>query len=172
MDFAISERGREKWEFQNYQEGEIDEMIQIYEKKGINREDANLILRTMAKYPEFFVDHMMMQELEIPPVDEDESPLKMGFVTLLSFLIFGFIPLLAYVVLFPLNISSRNLFIIAIGLTIVTLILLGLLKGKLTGSNLLASALLITVNGALTAASSYAIGYGLSYVTNSRNSDD
>jgi len=33
IDFAISERGREKWEFENFQEGEIDEMIQIYEKK-------------------------------------------------------------------------------------------------------------------------------------------
>jgi len=140
-------------------------------KKGILREDAEIILRTMAKYPDFFIDHMMIQELDIHPVDEDENPIKNGVVTMISFLIFGCIPLLSYIVFLPANFSSSTLFAIACCLTILTLFVLGIIKGKLTDSGMIKSALLITVNGTLAAALSYAIGYGLSYVTNTRSAE-
>jgi len=169
IDFATSERVREEWEFKNYQEGEIGEMIGIYEKKGIERKDAEIMLRTMAKYPKFFIDHMMVQELEIHPPDEDENPMKNGFVTLVSFLVFGCIPLLSYII-FVTFLSQAALFGISCALTIVTLFILGVIKGKLTDSDKLSSGILITANGAFAAALSYAIGLGLSHLTNTRGS--
>ena len=42
--------------------GEIDEMIELYEEKGFNKEDATTIINTMAKNKKFFVDHMMVEE--------------------------------------------------------------------------------------------------------------
>ena len=38
-------------------------MVEIYEKRGLSREDAETVITTMAKYPEFFVDTMMRDEL-------------------------------------------------------------------------------------------------------------
>ena len=44
-------------------QGEIKEMVDLYVEKGISQPDAENIISTMSKYPEFFVDHMMVQEL-------------------------------------------------------------------------------------------------------------
>jgi vacuolar iron transporter family protein len=40
-------------------------MIEIYQEKGMTYEDAKLVIETMAKYKDFFVDVMMQQELEL-----------------------------------------------------------------------------------------------------------
>lgn len=41
------------------------QMVDIYTGKGMTREDATLVIETMAKYKDFFVDVMMQQELEL-----------------------------------------------------------------------------------------------------------
>ena len=60
IEYIESEKKREEWEFANFKEGEVQEMIDIYREKGVARKDAETILRTMAKYPRFFIDHMMV----------------------------------------------------------------------------------------------------------------
>ena len=40
-------------------------MIDIYESRGMSPQDAKLVIETMAKYKDFFVDVMMQQELEL-----------------------------------------------------------------------------------------------------------
>lgn len=170
MDFAKSERKREMWEFNNYQEGEIEEMIDIYTKRGVEYEDAKLILTTMAKYPDFFVDHMLIQELNIKPVDEADSPIWNGLVTMASFMVFGIVPLLSYVVLSFVNFPDYDpKFIISIILTLLTLATLGALKGKITESSIIKSSLFVTINGGLAAIASYAVGLLLSVITGVEN---
>lgn len=70
-EWILKERDREAWEMENYPEGEIREMVDIYESKGMDRADAELVVSTMAKYKEFFVDIMMNQELELQVPEED-----------------------------------------------------------------------------------------------------
>jgi DNA damage-binding protein 1 len=70
-EWILSERRREEWELENYPEGEIQEMVDIYTERGMDREDAELVISTMAKYKEFFVDIMMNQELELQVPQED-----------------------------------------------------------------------------------------------------
>ena len=140
-DFAITERAREEWEFENYQQGEIDEMIAIYMEKGMTYEDATTILNIMAKYKDFFIDHMMIQELEIYPVDPNADdydpyqPFKNGIVTFCSFLLFGSIPLLSYVIFEAFNITHKIgdlKFELCIILSILTLMTLGIVKVELS----------------------------------------
>ena len=38
-------------------------MVTIYEERGMKREDAITVVKTMAKYKEYFIDQMMMDEL-------------------------------------------------------------------------------------------------------------
>jgi DNA damage-binding protein 1 len=70
-EWILSERRREEWEMENYPEGEIREMIDIYKSRGMTHEDATIVITTMAKYKDFFVDTMMQQELELQVPDED-----------------------------------------------------------------------------------------------------
>ena len=58
-EWILSERRRENWEMENYPQGEIREMIDIYQKRGMSREDATAAINIMAKYKDFFVDVMM-----------------------------------------------------------------------------------------------------------------
>jgi VIT1/CCC1 family predicted Fe2+/Mn2+ transporter len=64
-EWILSERQREEWEMDNYPEGEVSEMIEIFEEKGLTNADAKVVVETMAKYKDFFVDVMMMHELDL-----------------------------------------------------------------------------------------------------------
>ena len=58
-EWILSERTREMWEMDNYPDGEIQEMIDIYQERGMNRDDAEIVVKKMAKYKDFFVNIMM-----------------------------------------------------------------------------------------------------------------
>ena len=91
------ERDRERWEMTNFPEGEVAEMVEIYKEKGFSESEARAVLGAMTAkpaYTDYFVDHMMAQELgHLVPAD-DENPWFDGFVTFCSFMVFGIIPLL------------------------------------------------------------------------------
>lgn len=72
---------------ENYPEGEVREMIDIYESRGMSPEDAKLVIETMAKYKDFFVDVMMQQELELQVSFEPALSHSMTFSEL-DFLLF------------------------------------------------------------------------------------
>jgi hypothetical protein len=40
-------------------------MVELYMLKGMSQSDAELVIKTMAKYKDFFVDIMMTQELQL-----------------------------------------------------------------------------------------------------------
>ncbi|EEY56098.1 uncharacterized protein PITG_08874 [Phytophthora infestans T30-4] len=159
-DLANHERSREQWEFENYPEGEIEEMVELYEKKGISTDDALLVVHTLAKYKEAFIDIMMVEELNIMPVDDD-SPLTGGVITFVSFMLFGIIPLLSYLVnLFPgINMSPEATLYLSCFLTVVTLFLLGAVKGKFVGQEMWKSGGSMAINGTIAAACGWVIGY-------------
>lgn len=165
IDFVKSEYQREKWEFDNYQQGEIQEMIEIYKEKRIDEQDATLILTIMSKYPDFFVAHMMIQELELDSSVINDNPLKNGVITFLSFLIFGTVPLLSYLIFHSINIVDVDTdwkLIIAIILTCITLFGMGAVKGYYCNTNPFKSGIFVTMNGTFAAGLAYLIGWGLS----------
>ena len=117
---------------ENYRDGEIQEMIDIYVGKGFTPEDAKIVIETMAKYEGFFVDVMMQQELElqVPEDDHVEQSMKEGFVMFCSFATFGAFPLLGYVIipsLFP-DLPVETLFLSACIITGIVLFLMGCVK--------------------------------------------
>ena len=76
-EFTEFERQRERWEVENFPEGEIQEMLHIYTEYGLSETDALTVAKTLAKYPEFWVDHMLLHEIGIAPnkreTDDDGS---------------------------------------------------------------------------------------------------
>lgn len=131
-EWILSERAREKWEVQNYPEGEVEEMIDIYETRGMTREDAKLVINTMAKYEDFFVDVMMAEELQLAVPEEDhvKESVKEGIIMFLSFAAFGSLPLLGYVIIptaFP-DLGETALFSTACVVTGMVLFIMGCVK--------------------------------------------
>ena len=64
-DVYDRERKRESWELRNYKEGEVREIIELYEERGMSHQDAQAVVLRMAEYHEFFVDVMMAEELAL-----------------------------------------------------------------------------------------------------------
>jgi DNA damage-binding protein 1 len=95
-EVAGEEYNREKWEMQNYPEGEVQEMVQLYqEKHGFSQEDAQTIIETMAKYEKFFLDHMMHVELGLRSPEEKNDIWIHASIMVFSVLAFGIMPMAA-----------------------------------------------------------------------------
>ncbi|GBF11354.1 VIT1/CCC1 transporter family protein [Tepidibacillus sp. HK-1] len=159
-EFKQSERERELWEVENFPEGEKQELIELYVAKGMDESDAKVVTEIISKNKEAWVDIMMVEELGI--LEENESPVKNAIVTFISFSVFGFIPLVIYVVAgFTPGIQNFT-FLIAIILTGFTLFILGALKVKFVDKHWFASGLEMLIVGGIAAASAYGIGILLS----------
>jgi len=160
--FVKHERDREMWETNNFLDGEIKEMIEIYMNKGLSEEDASLIINTMVKYKDFFVDHMIVMELGLMPVEDEDDAWKKGLVTFFSFLLFGSVPVLIYIILRGVEYGDTNIdvtFLLAIGGTLLTIFVLGVAQGVVTNQNVWMSGLSMLLNGGLAATVSYLAGY-------------
>jgi len=162
-EWILSEKSREEWEMENYKQGEVQEMIDIYISKGLTPDDAKVVIETMAKYEDFFVDIMMQQELElqVPEDDHVEQSMKEGFVMFCSFAFFGAAPLLGYTVipwLFP-DLDSSALFKVACSMTALVLFLLGSIKSNFSRSNWFLSGCETLILGGTCATVAYTIGF-------------
>ena len=137
-------------------------MIELYEEKGLPREKAQIVVTTMAKYKEFFIDIMMSQELQLKVPSPDDSPYEDGFVVFCSFLIFGMLPLLTYVAVPALSsspVSHNVLFGVAVLVTTAVLFGLGSFKSTFSSSKWWYSGIEFLLLGSAAAATSYFIAY-------------
>jgi DNA damage-binding protein 1 len=174
-DYVQAERNREEWEYDNGFEGEVKEMVELYMEKGFSKKEAEGIISVMAGHKDFFIDHMMVQELGMMPPDPEESAWKSGLVMFFSFLIFGLIPLLSYLAFSTINFPSNKenaLFAIACVLTAVALFALGAIKSKFSTQSWWRSGLWVLLNGTLAAAAAYLIGFGLEALVGGSICDD
>jgi VIT1/CCC1 family predicted Fe2+/Mn2+ transporter len=155
-EYNQTERKREEWEVDHYPEGEKKEMIQLYRDKGMDPKDAVTITDILSKKKKAWVSVMMVEELGI--VESEESPLRNALVTFFSFIAFGFIPLIAYVLSNFLSSIRSITFLIACILTGLTLFTLGAIKVKFTERNWFLSGLEMLFVGGIAASAAYGIG--------------
>ena len=108
-----------------------------------------------------WVDVMMKEELNM--TKEDKSPFMMGFMTFISFILVGFIPLIAYVWDYSAGTgmakhSADQLFATSIILTSLAFLGIGWLKSYVTEANRIRSILETLFLGATAAVLSYFVG--------------
>jgi VIT1/CCC1 family predicted Fe2+/Mn2+ transporter len=101
-------------------------------EKGFNQSDAKEIIKLFHKNPEFGIEWLMNEYHGIPDPG-DSSPIFSALATLVSFLFFGFIPLIPFVLRFP---DPTQAFLLSISGVVTALILLGLLRWKIVGYGL------------------------------------
>jgi VIT1/CCC1 family predicted Fe2+/Mn2+ transporter len=144
---------------ENFLEGEKEEMMLLYEKRGLSRDNAKVIVDILAKDPKVFTEIMVVEELNIMPT-EDSSAAMDGFATFVSFLIFGFCPAIPYLV----TIADKSIrgpdgvFGASCGVTVFVLLVLGFMQAKITRQPLVKGSLLMLFNGVLAACVAYVTG--------------
>ena len=116
----------EYWEVENLPETERQEIRDIYKAKGFEGELLEQVVQKITENKDRWVGTMMKEELEM--TEETKSPLAMGAVTFLSFVFFGFIPLLIYVLDYSSLVDVDKPFLYASILTACVFITIGLLK--------------------------------------------
>lgn len=164
VDRAIREEKREAWEYDNNPEGEIEEMVELYVKKGVPEQTAREAMTILAKYKGAFVSVMMAEELGIPAGQSTESPVMHGLITFIAFLIFGAVPLVAYaiVVLFRLRYEFNvrvTAFTVSAVVTAFTMVGMACWKARVTGSSYIKSILVTVSLGAATAFVGWLVSY-------------
>lgn len=151
----------EYWEVENLPEKEREEIREIYEAKGFEGELLEQVVDVITADKDRWVDVMMKEELNM--TKEDKSPFMMGFMTFISFILVGFIPLIIYVWDYTAGIdmnqlSSRDLFGTSILLTSLAFIGIGWLKSYVTETARIRSVLETLFLGAAAAVLSYLVG--------------
>lgn len=155
-EYEAEERRREAWEVEHFPEGEKQELREIYQARGMAPEDAAAVVDIIAKDHESWVDTMMVEELGI--LRSDESPLGNAVATFLSFGVFGFLPIVAYVLALFVPALESARFPLACVLTGGTLFGLGAVKTRITGKSWLRSGLEMLSLGGIAAVAAYLIG--------------
>jgi len=161
-NYVNQEFRREEWELDNFPDGEVAEMIELYEAKGMSRDDATEVMTRLAKYRPIFLEAMMKDELDLPmPNDEDHANSVRSALTMVaSFSLFGMIPVFGFA-LVPLiwrNASDQELFLVACCITAVALATLGSIKARFSDHNYLRSGAETVLLGGLCAAVAFSVG--------------
>lgn len=159
-EYNAAERAREAWEVDHFPDGEKQELVELYIDRGIDEADARTMVNIIAKHKKAWVDIMMVEELGI--IESGESPLRNAFATFLSFALFGFVPLIAFVVTRLAPSLAHTAFPVALLMTAATLFTLGALKVRITQRHWLISGLEMLLVGGLAAAAAFGIGALLS----------
>ena len=144
------------------------ELVKLYtEEKGVDKADAEAIVQRMAKYPSLFAEQLMKDVSGMQPPEDDShwGSVVKGLITFVSFLFFGVVPLLLFVLegqfkrafgFWP--DSPLTIVVVASG---ITMFILGAIAGIVTEQNAFRSGAFLAAQGLLTAYSAYAIGESL-----------
>jgi len=160
-DAAEAERNREAWEVANKPEDEKKEMVDIYVAKGYSPQDAREVVDLLFQSKDAFLDIMLVEELGIMPAEGGPSAIKSGFITFGAFIVMGAIPALPY--LFSGTYNHRatydGVFGAGIALFAITLFILGAFRGRITGKRWYLTGLTMLINGSVTTAIAFVLGY-------------
>ncbi len=156
-EYERSERERERWEVENYPDGEKEEIKEIYKRKGFTGHDLERAVEIITSDKEIWIETMMQEELGI--LEESGHPFFNGLSTFISFMVAGFIPLLFFVLALAIPSLEQYTFSMSVVLTGLTLFAVGSIRVMVTRTNWWRSGLeMLTVGGAA-ALGAYLVGY-------------
>ncbi|MCE7994508.1 MAG: hypothetical protein HEP71_21165 [Roseivirga sp.] len=122
----------EYWEVDHLPDKEREEVREIYAAKGFEGELLEQVVDQITADKDRWVDVMMKEELEM--AEETKSPIAMGAVTFVSFIILGFIPLIIYVIDYTVG-TEADLFLYSSVMTFIIFGLIGYAKSYVTNTS-------------------------------------
>jgi len=147
-----SEYRREQEEVKNVPHREEAEIVEIFQRYGVNDNQCAGVLASLKERPRAWVDFMMRFELGLEEPDPRRA-LRSAATIAAAYVAGGLIPLAPYMVVTRVGAAL----VVSIGVTAVALAVFGYMKGRFTGSHPYRSAVQTTLIGGLAAAAAFAI---------------
>lgn len=154
-DLYMAARAREEGYLRENPQREAEETVRIMVERGFTEADARSMTAIYQKNHEYWVDFMMNHKLEMAD-PRGTNPAYTGFATFISFMIFGAVPLLPFM-LIPDGTNEQAFIYSSLG-TFVALVLLGLLKWRIVGGSLRAALTEVILVGGVAAVIAYVVG--------------
>ncbi|MEZ4200624.1 MAG: VIT1/CCC1 transporter family protein [Candidatus Paceibacterota bacterium] len=155
QDLYRAARRREERKITADPDGEHADTVALMIEKGFSQTDAETLAGIYRTNDEYWLDFMMTHKQEMSD-PRGENPVFTGLATFLSFMVFGAIPLLPFILMEEGDPSAA--FMLSILGTFVALVLLGLLKWRVVGSRFAASLFEVVAVGGTAAILAYFVG--------------
>ncbi len=137
----------------NYPEGEVEEIRQIYARKGFEGKELEAMVKLITAKEDVWLDTMLKEEHSISPIQR--SPMRAAIATFIAFSICGAVPLIPF--LLGMNASA----IVASIMTGMVFLAIGAAKSLWSLQRWWSSALETFFIGMFAAGLAYGIGVGL-----------
>ena len=155
QDLYNAARQREEAEVRADPDGEAARTITIMQEKGFSAEDAQTLTSIYRHNEEYWVDFMMQHDHELSDPRGD-NPYLTGLTTFGSFMVFGAVPLIPFML--DTEGAAQTAFLLSSAGTGAALVALGLLKWRVVGSGLVASLAEVLLVGGTAAVIAYLVG--------------
>jgi len=133
----------------------VAETIRLMQVKGFSEEEAKTLASLYQNNQEFWLDFLMQHGQDMPD-PRGENEIFNGLATFISFMVFGAVPLLPFML--SESGDPKTAYIISLVGTFMALILLGILKWRVTGAKLLPSLLEVVLVGGTASILAYFVG--------------
>lgn len=154
-DLYCAARRREEHEVRADPDGEVARTVALMEAKGFSAEDAETLAAIYRNNEEYWVDFMMQHDHELSDPRGD-NPYLTGLATFGSFLLFGAVPLLPFML--QSEGSASTAFLLSSVGTFGALIALGLLKWRVVRTSFISSLSEVLIVGSVAAGIAYLVG--------------
>lgn len=141
---------KERYELRHYPDLELEELISLYEKKGLTKKTAILVAKELTEH-DAFAAHVDI-ELGIDPSNLT-NPWHAALASAASFLVGAAIPLIA-ILLPPEGIRIPVAFVSVL----IALLITGMLSARAGGANMLRATIRVVTGGVLAMGVTYSIG--------------
>jgi VIT1/CCC1 family predicted Fe2+/Mn2+ transporter len=141
---------KERYELKNYPEQELEELVGLYQQKGLSRHTAQQVAKELTDN-DVHAAHFDA-ELGIDP-SQLTSPWQAAIASAIAFTLGAALPLLT-ITLFPASTRVLATFVIVI----VALAITGFVSARIGGANPLKASVRVVIGGALAMAITYGVG--------------
>ncbi|PIP51271.1 hypothetical protein COY43_00260 [Candidatus Berkelbacteria bacterium CG_4_10_14_0_8_um_filter_35_9_33_8] len=150
-DYYNSELTREKRAIKKVPQKEIGKIRSLFEDKGLEGEVLENVVKTITSNNKLWLDTLMEEGLKLEEVKSSEIYFG-SLIVLISALIGSFVPLVPYLII------GLEAFWWSLGLSAITLLLIGIYKAKVTIGNPAKSGVQMVIIGIGVALVGYLIG--------------
>ena len=150
QEHYLSEERREYEEIKELREVELAEVATVFRSYGLEGPVLEQVTNAVAADQKRWVDFMMRFELGLERPDPKRAPIS-ALTIAVSYIAGGLIPLMPYI----LGLELHRALIYSVIFTGIALAIFGAVKGKLTGINMVKSAIQTTLVGGMAATAAF-----------------